>query len=168
MSQKEKQALKILKQNSNITIKSSDKGGNIVVMDNTFYIDMCEKILSNKDWYQKINMSKIAIFNQQFYQMIDQAYTQNILEKPDWDFIRTTFPKIPTFYSLPKLHKSMDNPSGKPIVSGNGCLTENLSTFIDAHLRPFVTQIPSYIRDTTSVTNCGWSLHLTPINFGSH
>lgn len=37
---------------------------------------------------------------------------------------------------------------GRSIISGNGVITENLSKFVDDHLRPFVTNLPSYIKDT--------------------
>uniref|UniRef100_A0A672PV89 Uncharacterized protein n=1 Tax=Sinocyclocheilus grahami TaxID=75366 RepID=A0A672PV89_SINGR len=34
------------------------------------------------------------------------------------------------------------------MLSGIGSLTESLSNFIDAHIRPLVVQLPSYLRDT--------------------
>lgn len=40
--------------NHTIKIKSSDKGGNIVIMDNEQYRKMCFKILQNHDWYRQI------------------------------------------------------------------------------------------------------------------
>lgn len=40
------------------------------------------------------------------------------------------------------------HPFWRPIISGNGSLTENLSKFIDGHLRPHVLTIPSYVKDT--------------------
>ena len=51
------------------------------------------------------------------------------------------------FYLLPKIHK--ENNSGRPIMSANGHPTENISEFIDFHLRSFVENLPSHIKDTT-------------------
>lgn len=41
---------------------------------------------------------------------------------------------MPVIYVLPKVHKSLNNVLGQPIVSGMGSLTEPLSNFIDAHI----------------------------------
>ena len=53
------------------------------------------------------------------------------------------------FYMLPKIHKRLDNPPGRPIFSGNGCPTEKISQFVDHFLQPTVKYLPSYVRDTT-------------------
>lgn len=50
---------------------------------------------------------------------------------------------------LPKIHK--DNPPGRPIISGNGFVAEPISKYIDFFLKTFVTEMPSYIQDTTQV-----------------
>ena len=51
------------------------------------------------------------------------------------------------FSLLPKFHK--ENNPGRPIVSANGHPTEKISEFIDFHLRPFVENLPSQMKDTT-------------------
>ena len=40
-------------------------------------------------------------------------------------------------------------PPGRPIVSGNGTLTEYLSEFVDECLQPLLKHVKSYIQDTT-------------------
>lgn len=58
------------------------------------------------------------------------------------------------FYLLPKVHKEpKDNPPGRPIISGNGTLTEPASKYIDHFIKPLVKKLPSYIEDTTDVLN---------------
>ena len=52
-------------------------------------------------------------------------------------------------YILPKIHKSKQNPPGRPIVSANSHPTENISQFVDSHLNPLVPKLSSYIKDTT-------------------
>lgn len=47
----------------------------------------------------------------------------------------------------------MDNPPGRPIISGNESLTEPLSKYIDFHIKPFVSSLPSFIQDSTQVLN---------------
>eukprot|EP00745_Piridium_sociabile_P022976 TRINITY_DN35811_c0_g1_i2.p1 TRINITY_DN35811_c0_g1~~TRINITY_DN35811_c0_g1_i2.p1 ORF type:complete len:584 (-),score=113.49 TRINITY_DN35811_c0_g1_i2:126-1877(-) len=53
------------------------------------------------------------------------------------------------FYHLPKIHKTLDKPPGRPIVSGVGGPTETLSKLVDHWLRDIVIELPSYIKDST-------------------
>ena len=52
------------------------------------------------------------------------------------------------FNTLPKIQKRLDIPPGRPIVSSNRCPAEKISTYVDLHLKPLVSSLPSYIRDT--------------------
>lgn len=83
-------------------------------------------------------------FEKEFYSFIDNAYIDKVIDKQIWDFVQTPYPVIPTFYSLPKEHKNKIPSPGRPIVSGCGSLTENLSKFIDEQIRPFVSKLPSF------------------------
>lgn len=49
----EENAQNFLRKNSSIVVKPSDKGGNVVIMDNQDYVLMCLNILNNKNWYKK-------------------------------------------------------------------------------------------------------------------
>ena len=55
------------------------------------------------------------------------------------------------FYQLFKVHKDHEQgnlPPGRPIISGNGCLTENVSLYVEHHSKPLVPKIDSYLKDT--------------------
>ena len=54
--------------------------------------------------------------------------------------------KAGRFYLLPKLHKK--GFPGRPVISGCNTPTEKISAFVDHHLKPLVTSVPSYIKDT--------------------
>lgn len=54
--------------------------------------------------------------------------------------------KAGRFYLLPKLHKK--GCPGRPVISGCNTPTEKISAFVDHHLKPLVTSVPSYIKDT--------------------
>lgn len=60
-------------------------------------------------------------------------------------------PQMPCFYMLPKIHKNLEQPEGRPIISGNGSLTEPCSQFVDFFIKPLVRDLPSFIEDTTDV-----------------
>lgn len=60
---------------------------------------------------------------------------------------------IPVFYMLPRIHKSLIEPKGRPIVASNDSLLELLSNFVDHFIKPYVLKLPSYINDSTDDIN---------------
>ena len=67
---------------------------------------------------------------------------------------------------LPKVHKTLDHPPGRPIVSGINSPTEKLSKLMDHRLKPIVTKLPSYVQDTTHMLQVlqDWNLHYGPFD----
>ena len=57
--------------------------------------------------------------------------------------------RTPQLYLLPKIHKGLIPPPGRPIISANGCPTENISQFVDFFLNPTCLTLPSFVKDTT-------------------
>ena len=57
-------------------------------------------------------------------------------------------PRPGRFYLLPKIHKGVLPPPGRPIVSAIGSPTEKISEFLDFFLQPTLSSIPSYVKDT--------------------
>ena len=46
------------------------------------------------------------------------------------------------------IHKRPHNVPGRPIISNSGYCTENMSSFLEYHLKPIAQKIKSYINDT--------------------
>ena len=57
-------------------------------------------------------------------------------------------PKFARFYLLPKIHKRLHNVPGRPVISNCGYYTENISPFLDYHLKPLAKKVETYIKDT--------------------
>ena len=55
-------------------------------------------------------------------------------------------------------------PPFPPIISGIGCLTENMSAYAYSNFQPSLPKIPSYIHDTTQFLNCISSIKSVPHN----
>lgn len=68
-------------------------------------------------------------------------------------------------YALPKVHKSLINPPGRPIVSGCQTLTENASALVDKYLYPHVTSLSYYIKDTIDLLQTIEGMHV-PLTLG--
>ena len=45
-------------------------------------------------------------------------------------------PKLGRFYLLPKFHKQLHNVPGRPAIFNSGRFTENISAFLEYHLKP--------------------------------
>ena len=69
------------------------------------------------------------------------------------DYLILETPRTPNFYLLPKIHKDKIPPPGRPIVSANGCPSEQISQFVDHFIQPLVQKLPSYLRDSTHLIN---------------
>lgn len=148
LSNSQFKVLQSLTSYDHLVIKASDKGGNVVILDRAHYKEMCLRLLNNKTWYKQISPLVIDNFVKQYYHILDQAYDANIINSKIWEHLRTPFPCTPTLYSLPKTHKDTSELTGRPIVSGNGSLTENGSKYVDTFLRPHVETLFSYVKDT--------------------
>lgn len=147
-------------QNSIITIKQAEKGSNIVIQDNADYIQMCKNIFYNSEWYRPIPESLIENFVRELYNLVDKAYYLNILDKNTLKYVRTSHPQEATFYALLKVPKNSKKLPGRPIVSGRGSLTDNLSKFVDNQVRPLVEELPSHTRDTIHLLQMLDGLHV--------
>ena len=53
-------------------------------------------------------------------------------------------PKLGRFYLLPKIHKRLHNVPGRPVISNSGFFTENISAFLEYHLKSLSQKVKSY------------------------
>ena len=74
-------------------------------------------------------------------------------QKKTYDYLKNDSPRTAKFYMLPKIHKNLDKPPGRPIVSENECPTERISEFVDFFLKPLLPKLKSYVQDTTHLIN---------------
>ena len=94
------------------------------------------------------------------------SYKGYIDEKcKDWALTDENNVRTHQFYHIPKIHKSLENPPGRPIVSGIGGPTEKLSRLVDHWLQPVVQRLPSYLKDSTHLlqTIKVWNETLAPL-----
>ena len=61
------------------------------------------------------------------------------------DYFLVNNPKLGRFYLLPKIHKRLNNVPGRPVISNSGYYTENISAFLEYHLKPISQKVKSYI-----------------------
>ena len=88
------------------------------------------------------------------HSQLEHHFNTGEFDKNGFEFLKIEHPVIPVIYTLPKIHKGLDIPlKGRPIVSGIGSLTENISAYVDYFIKSEVVTLPSYIRDSIDFIN---------------
>ncbi|XP_069585080.1 uncharacterized protein [Ranitomeya imitator] len=104
--------------------------------------------LNNTNNYHALPSDPTWVFKGKLDHLIREATREGILNKREAEFLVTHHPVVPTFYILPKVHKSLDRPPGRPIVSGIGGIMERPCIYLDHFLQPLALSLDSYIRDS--------------------
>ncbi|XP_069495412.1 uncharacterized protein [Ambystoma mexicanum] len=149
LSKLENSALIELSNNPSIVIKPADKGGGIVVMSKAQYINMMDTLLQDDVSYKKLRKDPTRDIRTEIESVVQFALDRKWITEKESKFLITSQSRIPTMYSLPKIHKNQENPPGRPIVSGCGSILEPLCKFIDVFLKPISVKTETYLRDTT-------------------
>nr|XP_033798820.1 DNA (cytosine-5)-methyltransferase 3-like [Geotrypetes seraphini] len=144
-------ALRTLANDPNIVIKSADKGGGIVVQDTDAYVIEARRQLSDRQYYTELPSDPTVTISDLIHHILLQALEQGIITDREYRFLHQNYPTIPVIYFVPKIHKHLSKPPGRPIVSGIGSVLEPLSDFVDFYLKPLVSGAKSYVKDTTSM-----------------
>ena len=147
LTQAERSAFRDIQERNDIIIRPADKGSAVVVMDKITYLQQAERQLSNCRFCEKLDSDPTLDFTQKITRVLDAMHARGHIDDKTMEYLTPEDSKPCRFYLLPKIHK--ENNPGRPIVSANGHPTEKISEFIDFHLRPFVENFPSHIKDTT-------------------
>ena len=147
MSTRESMAVKTMSMDRTIIIKPADKGGATVVWDRRDYQTECLRLLDDTRNYRKLESDPTIGLKQSITMMVEHAEVNGWISPKEADFLICKNPRIPYFYILPKIHKNLTHPPGRPIVSGIGSLLEPLSRFADFFLRPIVQKTRTYLKD---------------------
>ncbi|XP_075440692.1 uncharacterized protein LOC142485864 [Ascaphus truei] len=151
LSKEENIALKELCSLNNLVIRQADKGGGIVLQDRTDYLSEAFRLLGDNTSYIILGQDPMESFQKKYKDLLTQALNMNVINKSEFGFLYIRFPRTPIFYHIPKIHKHISNPPGRPIVSGVESMTSSVSQYVDYFLQPLVTRLKSYLRDTLHV-----------------
>ena len=98
--------------------------------------------------YKLIQISQPYIMMKLIVKLKDMAENDEI-DDSCISFLSNPEYRTAQFYMLPKIHKRLNKPPGRPIVSGNGCPTKRISQFVDLFHKPIVQDTLSYLKYTT-------------------
>ena len=122
-------------------------------MNTSDYIKEADRQLTDKKTYLKLDQDPTPTHNKEIEDYLEKMVEEGDITKKVKVILSNNQPKTPHINFLPKIHKNKLPPPGRPIVSGNGCLTEKISAFIDNFLNPLVKERKSYVKDTTDFIN---------------
>uniref|UniRef100_A0A803JPC3 Helix-turn-helix domain-containing protein n=1 Tax=Xenopus tropicalis TaxID=8364 RepID=A0A803JPC3_XENTR len=128
-------------------------GGSVVVMDATTYENEVMRQLLDESTYIPLASDPTQRFQKQLGDLLLEGFGMGILDKKEFEYINCIHPVVPIFHILPKVHKSLENVTGRPIVAGIGALNEGLSQYVDRLLIPLVLRLPTFLKDTTMCIN---------------
>lgn len=151
----ESHCIKELMDNVDIIIKEADKGGKLVIMDKTLYIEECYNHLNNIEYYKRTN-DPIWLRNKSNIKVILKKLLDGrwISQKQFLFLSPPTIVRPRIFYMLPKIHKpthdwpNQNMPPGRPIISDIDSESYNISKYIDFFLKPISNKHNSYIKDS--------------------
>jgi len=163
----ERSALRNLKENENLIINSADKGGRVVIMDKSDYVEACNKLLHDKKFYETVESDPTERVCEEIQTLLEGMDKKGYFSKNESTFIFEDLgcPRMPVFYGLPKIHKLYQHfPPLRPIVSQIKSSTYNVSRYIDSFLKYQAQKCESYIRDTKDFLNKLKSIDKLPEN----
>lgn len=143
-------ALRWLKQQNTLVVKPADKGGNVVVMNKSYYYEEAMRQLSDEVTYLRLHVNPIPKYQEQLRSLLQKGVLENVLSQKMAEKLFPTKPSKPNWYFIPKIHKTLKDPPGRPIVAGRGSVSEPLSQYLDWFLRPLLKSVPSFLLDTTT------------------
>ena len=147
LTQDEQKALENLRGYVDIIIKQADKGSAVVVMDREVYIHEAMGQLTDSEVYTLLDGDPTRDMVKKINAKIRASWKKGNIDDKTKDYLMVSEDVKPgRFYLLPKIHKQ--GCPGRPVISGCGTPTEKISAFLDHNVRPIVSEINSYIKDT--------------------
>ena len=144
-----------------ITIKACDKGAGLIILDFNTYMRACYDHLLSKQpnqtgpepqsYYKKQDEFALERAKKHIENVLKEALNEGIIDKAEFSAMNPEDKTPSKFYcnfKVHKNHKEMEAPPVRPIISGSGSITENISLFIEHHIKDISTKHMSYLQDT--------------------
>ena len=147
-----------------IIIKAADKGAGIVILDFKDYVKACyTHLLSNipnqtnnieeepQMYYKAVHEFALEEAKSKITETLKEALEQEIITETEYTAMNPEDKNPSKFYCNFKVHKQTEHgeiPPVRPIISGSGAITENISVFVEHHIVDLSTKHQSYLQDT--------------------
>ncbi|CAJ0950204.1 unnamed protein product [Ranitomeya imitator] len=150
LTTEERHSLINLQGDKSIIMKPSDKGGALVIMDKTKYMAEIMRQLSDNSIYQALVRNPSHTIHHSIETILHKYTELGVLGQKTCSFLLNPNPIIPVFYTLPKIHKNLENPPGRPIVASTDSILSPIVRYIERILTPLIQKSRSFLLDTGS------------------
>ena len=129
-------------------IKAFEDVSGIVVWDKDDYLAEARTQLKDKDVCQGLKGNIEGPLEKIIENVLRKVRNRKDISDEILDYFLVNNPKFGRFYLLPKTQQRLYNEPGRPVISNSGFYTENISAFLEFHLKPISQNVKSYIKDT--------------------
>lgn len=148
LNKEERQALRALRDNDKLIIKPAVNGGAIVIMNKDDYMKEASRLLRDRNTYTPLDRDPLFEVSRKINKLLDDNLDGKIIDKNTHKFLKAEHPITPVFYFLPKIHKNLHNPPGRPIVASTDSIFSPLAQHLGKGLTPLVKTTHFYLLDT--------------------
>ena len=126
-----------------IIIKEVDKDSRIVVWDREDYLAEARTQLKDEDVYQELKGNTVGPLEKIIESVLRKVRNRKDISNARLYYFLVNNAKLGRFYLLPKVHKRLHNVPGRPVISNSGYYTENMSAFLEYHLKSIAQKVKS-------------------------
>ena len=118
--------------NRDIRISQTDKGGEIVLQDVDEYINEANRQIENKLQYKKVPTDRAKTIAKRSNDIVEEIKACGAIDENTHTLAETDVNNVRChqFYNLPKIHKSVVDTPGRPIVSSVNGPTEKKKLYV--------------------------------------
>ena len=165
LTKEELEILAELRKDSNKIVLTADKGVAMVIMDRKDYIEKAVNLLTQQA-YRTINRDPANKLNAELITIHRKIKRETALDDNSYEYMYPTGCTSPTFYGLPKIHKT--NTFLRPIVSSRGSVTYGVAKVLAKILKPLVGKFPNHVHSTKDFLERVSKVTLLPGNVFAH
>ena len=136
-----------------IVIKKADKGSCVVAWNRKDYIKEAEKQLNDTNVYKEKLLQELVGTSKKLFQNLKAKGKISDKQLKYFTYQYKEVTNLGKLYLFPKIHKSLANVPGRPVISNCGTPTEKASECLDHHLNPVMQKGKSYIKNSGDFIN---------------
>ena len=145
-----------------VRISPADKGGAVVVQDAANYVSEANRQLQNERHYSKVKKVPTVQIAKTSNELVNRLHIDGHIDDITcrWALVEPNNVRCHQFHLLPKIHQTLTNPPGRPVVSSVNGPTDSLSKLVDHWLQatspacPATSRTPPtcYVRSSSGTT----------------
>ena len=137
-----------MRDDTSIIIKKANKGSGKVIWYREDYLKEEEKQGGEKETYEEVSSDPVSPFISIVNGCLSGVKNRGDIPNETLEYFFINKPNLGRLYLSPKIHQRLHNVPGRPVTSDSGFFTENISAFLEYHLKPLSPIVRSFIKDT--------------------